>query len=126
METDALRPPSAPPKTFPQRRGNKEPHRLVAVTERTRDARSRGAYWFGRNQKGGNVILHHRHIRPVLIREWSQEMEQFVGAIWASQTTNRTTLPDFLKPRHSDDYILDPVGYVRYLMASSPLSWPFA
>jgi hypothetical protein len=30
----------------------------------------RSALWFGLNRDGGNVILHHRHIRPVLIRDW--------------------------------------------------------
>ncbi len=108
MESDAPRPPSAPPKTFPQTRGNKAPGQLTSVSERIQGARSRSANWYGRNQKGGNVILHHRHIRPVLIREWSREMQHFVGAIWASQTTNLAALPDFLKTRHGDDYLPTP------------------
>jgi hypothetical protein len=38
---------------------------------------------------GGGAILHHRHIRPVLIREWSPKMDGIAGTIWASQTTIR-------------------------------------
>jgi hypothetical protein len=38
-------------------------------------------------------ILHHRHIRPVLIREWSPKMDGIAGTIWASQTTSSTGPP---------------------------------
>ncbi len=38
-------------------------------------------------RRGGRVILHHRHIRPVLIRDWSRKMDGTDAAIWASQTT---------------------------------------
>jgi hypothetical protein len=27
------------------------------------------------NRRGGSVVLHHRHIRPVLIRDWSRPMD---------------------------------------------------
>lgn len=35
----------------------------------------------------GNVILHHRHIRDVLIRNWSPPMDAITATIWASQAT---------------------------------------
>ena len=38
-------------------------------------------------RQGGRVILHHGHIRPVLIRDWSPEMDGITATIWASQTT---------------------------------------
>jgi hypothetical protein len=37
--------------------------------------------------RGGRVILHHGHIRPVLIRDWSSKMDGITSTIWASQTT---------------------------------------
>ncbi len=53
----------------------------------------RSSFWFARRPDGGNVILHHRHVRPVLIRPWSPTMERIDGAIWAS------TLLDPAPPR---------------------------
>ena len=41
--------------------------------------------WRRRKRQPGNVILHHRHIRPVLIRDWSRPMQELRGAIWQSQ-----------------------------------------
>jgi hypothetical protein len=41
----------------------------------------RSAMWFRLNRRAGSVILHHRHIGPVLIREWSREMDGITAAI---------------------------------------------
>jgi hypothetical protein len=38
----------------------------------------------------GGAILHHRHIRAALIREWSPKMDGIAASIWASQTTSPT------------------------------------
>ena len=49
------------------------------------------------NRRGGTVILHHRHIRPVLIRDWSRPMDGITATIWASRRTShpsRTELRD--------------------------------
>jgi hypothetical protein len=43
--------------------------------------------FFALNRRGGNVILRHRHIQPVLIRDWSPQMDGITVTIWASQTT---------------------------------------
>jgi len=40
--------------------------------------------FFSGNRPGGNVILHHRHIQPVLIRDWSPPIYGIAAAIWAS------------------------------------------
>lgn len=34
-----------------------------------------------------HLRLHHGHIRPVLVRDWSPEMDGITSTIWASQTT---------------------------------------
>jgi hypothetical protein len=44
--------------------------------------------FFRVNRHGGNVILHHRHIQPVLIRDWSPRMDGIAATIWASKTTD--------------------------------------
>jgi hypothetical protein len=43
--------------------------------------------WFQLHRRGARVVLHHGHIRSVLIRDWSAKTDGIVGTIWASQTT---------------------------------------
>ena len=43
------------------------------------------------------VILHHGHIRPVLIRDWSRSMDGIAATIWADQTTPPPRPDDRLK-----------------------------
>lgn len=50
--------------------------------------------WFQFYRRGGRFILHHGHIRPVLVRDWSPEMDGVAAAIWASQTTLPLGPPD--------------------------------
>jgi hypothetical protein len=89
MMFDCWRPPSRPDKTFPDTRqhGAIQPPKVSA---NSRDRHHRSAQWFARTRRGGGAILHHRHIRPVLIREWSPKMDGIAGTIWASQTTSST------------------------------------
>lgn len=79
------RDPSAPHKTFPD-----TPHygatRPAQVREQSNDRHERSARWFAINRRGGNVLLRHRHIRPVLVREWDTPMDGIAGAIWASRS----------------------------------------
>jgi hypothetical protein len=35
------------------------------------------------------VILHHRTVHPVVIREWSTPMDNYSGAIWQAQRTEQ-------------------------------------
>lgn len=91
MNWDAPRPPITAPSTDAATlaRG------LAFVTSKANLARhDRSRYWFDRNREGGNVILHHRHIRPVLIRPWSRRMESIRGAIWASAGIDHTYVRD--------------------------------
>ncbi|MGW6503270.1 hypothetical protein [Nonomuraea angiospora] len=48
----------------------------------------KAALWFSRKRRPGRVILFHRTVHPVVIREWSTPMETFSGAIWQSQRTS--------------------------------------
>jgi len=86
MRYDGWRLPSRPHTTSPQTRayGSARP----ATTRRqSLDRQERGGLWFTLHRHGGNVILHHRHIQPVLIRDWSPKMDGITATIWASRTT---------------------------------------
>ena len=86
MTYDSWRPPSRPHTTFPQTRayGSDRP---AATRRQSLDRQERSGLWFTLHRHGGNVILHHRHIQPVLIRDWSPKMDGISATIWASQTT---------------------------------------
>jgi hypothetical protein len=43
-------------------------------------------HWFAASRRGGSVILHHSHIRPLLERDWSTPMDGIEATIWASQS----------------------------------------
>lgn len=87
MKYDSGRPPSRPHKTYPQTSEHGST-RLRRASPQTRDRHDRSAMWFSINRRGGTVVLHHRHIRPVLIRDWSRPMDGITATIWASQTTS--------------------------------------
>lgn len=87
MMFDSWRPPSRPDTTFPDTRCRGAIH-PPKVPARSRERQFRGAYFFAGTRRGGSAILHHRHLRSVLIREWSPKMDGIAATIWASQTTN--------------------------------------
>jgi hypothetical protein len=89
MMFDCWRPPSPPDRTFPDTREHGSIH-PPKVSENSRDRHHRSAFWFAHTRRGGGAILHHRHIRPVLSRDWSPKMDGIAATIWASQTTSST------------------------------------
>lgn len=96
MSTDSWRPPIPPSRTYLDTRARCSNH--VFTPGKANQARhERSALWFSRRPDGGNVILHHRHIRPVLIRPWSPAMENIQGAIWASATLDQTSRVDLVE-----------------------------
>jgi len=86
MKYDSWRPPSQPHTTFPQTRGYQSA-RPASTSRQTLERHERSTLWFELHRRGGRVILHHGHIRPVLIRDWSTPMDGINATIWASQTT---------------------------------------
>jgi hypothetical protein len=86
IEYDSWHPPSRPHTTYPQTRNYGAP-RPAAVSQQSLQRQERSALFFRANRHGGNVILHHRHIQPVLIRDWSPRMDGITATIWASKTT---------------------------------------
>jgi len=92
IKYDSWREPSAPHKTFPD-----TPHyaatRPAQSKTQSNDRHERSAIWFAVNRRGGNVLLHHRHIRPVLVREWSPPMDGIAATIWASRSLTMPISP---------------------------------
>jgi hypothetical protein len=86
MKFDSGRPPSRPDKLFPETREHGS-RRLAKTSPQSHDRQDRSATWFQINRRGGSTILHHRHLRPVLIREWAPRMDGITATIHYSQTT---------------------------------------
>lgn len=86
IKYDSRQPPSRPQTTFPQTREHGAT-RPVKTRPNSIERQARSAFWFGRGRRGGTVILHHRHIGPVLVRDWSRPMDGIEATIWASQDT---------------------------------------
>jgi hypothetical protein len=88
MKYDSWQPPSRPHTTFPQtRRYGSSPARAATTSTQSLQRHERSTLWFQLYRRGGRVILHHGHLRSVLIRDWSRSMEGIAATIWASRTT---------------------------------------
>ena len=86
MKYDSWRPPSLPHTTFPQtRRYGSGPARAATTSRQSLQRHERSTLWFQLYRRGGRVILHHSHIRPVLIRDWSPKMDGIAATIWAGE-----------------------------------------
>ena len=86
IEYDSWQPPSQPATTYPQTRDHGA-SRPAPLSQQTLQRQERSALFYAASRRGGNVILHHRHIRPVLVRDWSPAMDGITATIWASQAT---------------------------------------
>lgn len=84
MIYDSNRPPSRPHTTYPETRhhGSTRP---ATTSENVLDRQARSAHWFATNRRGGSAILHHRHVRPVLIRDWSRPMDGIAATVAESR-----------------------------------------
>jgi len=68
MKYDSWQPPSRPHTTFPQTRGYRSA-RPAMTGPQALQRHERSAMWFELYRRGGRIILHHGHIRSVLVRE---------------------------------------------------------
>lgn len=85
MIFDSDRPPSRPDKTFPATR-EYAATRPAKPNNASLERAHREARWFALKRYGGSSILHHRHVRPVLAREWATEMDGIAATISASSS----------------------------------------
>jgi hypothetical protein len=87
IEADCWRPPSLPNndfhslKTFGGPVGARKPNKNADTSRRT------SAEWFTRHHRGGDTMLHHRTLNPVVVRDWSVKMEMFTSAIALTAST---------------------------------------
>jgi hypothetical protein len=86
MKYDSWQPPSQPHTTFPDTRAHRST-RIETPPTASLDRHDRSATFFALNRRGGNTILHHRHIRPVLVRDWSRAMDGIQATIYESANT---------------------------------------
>ncbi|MGO4649334.1 TniQ family protein [Nocardia sp. 2YAB30] len=90
IETDSPREPTAPKHTFPTAPGHRKPSHIKTVTTASSMERhARSMIWFTAQRCAGRVILHHRTVHPVIIREWSTPMQEFAGALWQFARSER-------------------------------------
>lgn len=127
MEQDCWRPPSLP---------NSDYRRLktfggATFPRPTRDSdtkRRTSAHWFSVHGRGGDAIVHHRALNPVILRDWSRKMEMFTAALELTASTN-TPVPKH--PNVKDAKALATTEWVRpepapmsYLdTVVEPVSW---
>ena len=84
VRSDPPHPPSQPGRTLPETRAYLA-IRAPKDSQQTQARHRRSAYWFGQNRRAGNLLLGHRHLRPVLIRDWSPRPDGVAASISATQ-----------------------------------------
>ncbi|HKS47089.1 MAG TPA: hypothetical protein VJT49_18665 [Amycolatopsis sp.] len=103
MEQDCWHPPSPPNtdyrslKTF----GGTAFRRPARDSE---EKRCIAAYWFSIHHRGGDVMLHHRTLNPVVIRDRSVKMEMFTSALALTAATN-TKMPPNLTAKQPTQFM---------------------
>jgi hypothetical protein len=129
MEQNCWRPPSLPNTSYRKLKtfGGRTVRKPATDSE---EKRRLAAYWFvQKHRRGGDAMLHHRTLNPVIIRDWSTKMEVFTAAL--ALTTKTST--KWHKPRTTKEAIaLAANKWVRprpapssYLdTATEPVDWP--
>lgn len=131
IDDDSWRPPSLPRTTYRTLRtfGG---HTVPKVNQHSIDRHRRSARWFAHNRRGGRPILYHRHVGPVLARDWSVRMDLFIGTVDASAQATTHLDPSTPAAATNDNAELVIADYVRptpaesaYLdTVTSPAPWP--
>lgn len=86
MKYYSWQPPSQPHTTFPDTRAHRST-RIETPATASVDRHDRSATFFATQPPRRNTILHHRHIRPVLVRDWSRAMDGIQATIYESANT---------------------------------------
>ncbi|MFG1755033.1 TniQ family protein [Streptosporangium sandarakinum] len=121
IDSDSWQPPSLPVNTYNTQRTFGGPA-FPKPNQHSHDRNQRSAYWFALNRQGGRGILYHRHLHPVMIRDWSIPMDLFAGTVHASADTrnyrprNAHGLSEYLRPFPTDS------AYLATATSSAP--WP--
>jgi hypothetical protein len=135
IEDDCWRPPSLPNHDFRSLRtfggpvGYRKPEKNAETKRRT------SAEWFACHHRGGDAMLHHRTLNPVVIRDWSVKMEMFTSAVALTATTSiesrkalniaRPNTPKEAAQLAFIDWFRPHPQPSRYLaLAFDPVPWP--
>jgi hypothetical protein len=127
MDQDCWQPPSSPTSTYRTSRTFGGPT-IPKTNGQSTSRHHRNATRFARNRQGGRIILYHRHLGPVLVRDGSTPMDLFVGTVAATAMTRQSHLPP--PETHADP--AGPIPFQRpeaapsdYLTtATEPAPWP--
>ena len=126
IDQDCWRPPSLPSNDYRSLRtfggrSFRKPHKNSDETRFT------SAHWFAVHRRGGDTMLHHRTLAPVILRDWSAPLTLFESAIEATANVSRGTwskldhrhgtMPStFMRPGPAPSDYLD--------TATEPAAWP--
>ncbi|UAK36158.1 MULTISPECIES: hypothetical protein [Nocardia] len=128
IDQDCWRPPSRPIHDYRSQRTYGGPS-YRKPQARNEDAQLTSAAWFAQHRCGGDAMLHHRSLAPVITRQWAEPNTLFETAIRATATvsltrqehTARETQPitarlAYHRPQPApQDYLTD---------ATEPAPWP--
>jgi hypothetical protein len=125
IEQDCWQPPSLPGNDYRSLRtfGGST---FVKPAKDCDNKRRHAAYWFRqKHRRGGDALLHHRSLNPIVIRDWSQKMEQFTGALVVSADTRFENRRNLDTPAHQTEYVRPEPAPSPYLdTATEPVPWP--
>jgi hypothetical protein len=88
IEADCWNPPSLPNHTFNSLKTFCGPVGFRKSANNADSKRGTSALWFSRHRRGGDAMLHHRTLNPVVIRDWSTKMETFTSALALTADTS--------------------------------------
>jgi hypothetical protein len=88
IEADCWNPPSLPDHTFNSLKTFCGPVGFRKSANNADGKRGTSALWFSRHRRGGDAMLHHRTLNPVVIRDWSTKMEMFTSALALTADTS--------------------------------------
>jgi hypothetical protein len=126
IDQDCWRPPSLPSNDYRSLRtfgghSFRKPHKNIDETRFT------SAHWFALHRRGGDTMLHHRTLAPVILRDWSAPLTLFESAIDATANVSRGTWSK-LDHRHGtmpSTCIRPAPAPSDYLdTATEPAAWP--
>lgn len=124
IEQDCWQPPSLPHTDYRSLRTFAGPTFAKPATD-SDTTRVSAAVWFDRkNRLGGDTLLHHRSLNPVVIRDWSMKLEQFTGALVLTTAVSAETLRGIDGPHSNIKYVRPEPAPSAFLdTAVEPLPW---
>ncbi|WP_063047730.1 hypothetical protein [Nocardia pseudovaccinii] len=130
IDQDCWRPPSRPLHDYRTQRTFGGPS-YRKPQPRNEDARFTSAAWFAQHRCGGDAMLHHRSLAPVITREWAEQNTLFESAVKDTATVPITPAQSATRENQSTAgrfaFIRPEPAPTDYLAeATEPAPWPAA